>query len=289
LRPTRDDGTGAWLVGAKGDTLERAALRALLEAVAGGRLSLGEAEARLSSLPAEDLGFARLDHQRPLRDGLPEAVLAAGKTPEECATLAERIVSEGDRLLVTRANAEQAAAVQRAVPDATYHARAGCLTRGAPTVGSVRGVLICSAGTADMAVADEATLTAEMMDCAPERLNDVGVAGLHRLLSEAEALRRACVIVVVAGMDGALASVVAGLTAVPVIAVPTSQGYGAAFEGLAALLAMLNACAPGVGVVNIDNGFGAGYLAATIARASALELPIAETAALTRTETAPPA
>ena len=259
--------------------MERAALIALLEAVEAGRVSTAEAALRLSTLPAEDLGFARLDHQRALRDGLPEAILAQGKTAAECAQLAERIVAQGDRLLVTRADADQAAAVQRAVPEAQYHARARCLTwRADPgpdgsgsdglRASAVHGVLICSAGTADQAVADEAAITAEMMDCVPERLTDVGVAGLHRLLSETAALERARAIVVVAGMDGALASVVAGLTAVPVIATPTSQGYGAAFGGLAPLLGMLNACAPGVSVVNIDNGFGAGYLAATIARAS---------------------
>ena len=190
-------------------------------------------------------------------------------------------MAQGDRLLVTRADAAAAAAVRRVIPEARYHERARCLTwRAVPGPGSavagrppvpraeVRGVLICSAGTADFPVAEEAALTAEMMDCPPERLTDVGVAGLHRVLSERAALARARAIVVVAGMDGALASVVAGLTAVPVIATPTSQGYGAAFGGLAALLSMLNACAPGVSVVNIDNGFGAGYLAATIARAS---------------------
>lgn len=256
--------------------MERAALQALLEAVRAGGLSVAAAASRLSTLPAEDLGFARLDHQRALRDGLPEAILAQGKTPQECAQLAERIVAQGDRLLVTRADADAAAAVRRLVPAARYHERARCLTWRAVTgpgsavdgPADVRGVLICSAGTADFPVAEEAAITAEMMDCPPERLTDVGVAGLHRLLSERATLERASAIVVVAGMDGALASVVAGLTAVPVIATPTSQGYGAAFGGLAALLGMLNACAPGVSVVNIDNGFGAGYLAATIARAS---------------------
>ena len=252
--------------------MERASLIALLHAVRAGEMGVDEARARLSTLPAEDLGFARLDHQRPLRDGLPEAILAEGKTAAECATLAGRIVAQGDRLLVTRAGAEQAGAVRGVVPAARYHERARCLTWRSPDVAPgpmARGVLICSAGTADAAVAEEAALTAAMMDCPAERLTDVGVAGLHRLLGELPALRRATAIVVVAGMDGALASVVAGLTAVPVIAAPTSQGYGAAFEGLAPLLAMLNACAPGVSVVNIDNGFGAGYLAATIARAAA--------------------
>ena len=251
--------------------MERASLIALLDAVRAGEIDVEAAAARLAALPAEDLGFARLDHQRPLRDGLPEAILAQGKTPQECATLAERIAAQGDRLLVTRADAAQAEAVRAVVPAARYHERARCLTwrpAAAAPRPVVRGVLICSAGTADAPVAEEAALTAAMMDCPAERLTDVGVAGLHRLLGEMAALQRATAIVVVAGMDGALASVVAGLTAAPVIAVPTSQGYGAAFEGLAPLLAMLNACAPGVSVVNIDNGFGAGYLAATIARAA---------------------
>ena len=245
--------------------MEREAMRDLLAAVAAGRVDPAEAEERLRVLPYEDLGFAKLDHQRGLRDRLPEVVLGSGKTPAECRTLAERVVAQGDRLLVTRVDAAQADAVRAGVPEALYHERARCLTwRRRPSLGRP-GVLICSGGTADLPVAEEAALTAELMDCAPERLLDVGVAGLQRLLDQVGRLRAATVIVVVAGMDGALPSVVAGLTAVPVIAVPTSVGYGAAFEGLAALLAMLNACATGVAVVNIDNGFGAGYLAASIA------------------------
>ena len=245
--------------------MEREALRVLLDEVAAGRIPPHEAAARLRTLPYEDLGFAKLDHQRALRDRLPEVVLGSGKTPEECRTVAERIVAAGDRLLVTRLDLEQARAIRAGVPDAVYHERARCLTwRSRPSLGHP-GVLVCSAGTADLPVAEEAALTAELMDCAPERLADVGVAGLHRLLDCVQQLRAATVIVVVAGMDGALPSVVAGLTAVPIIAVPTSVGYGAAFDGLAALLNMLNACATGVAVVNIDNGFGAGYLAASIA------------------------
>ncbi len=253
--------------------MEREALRVLLDDVAAGRLSVGDAEARLHGYPYEDLGFAKLDHQRALRDHLPEVVLGTGKTPAECRTIAERIVADHERLLITRIDADQAAAVQAALPASTYHERARCLSwRERPSLGKP-GVLICSAGTADLPVAEEAAITVEMMDCLPERLFDVGVAGLHRLLANAEQLRRAQAIVVVAGMDGALPSVVAGLTAVPVIAVPTSIGYGAAFDGLAALLGMLNSCAAGVGVVNIDNGFGAGYLAATIVRGESPAAP----------------
>lgn len=246
--------------------MEREALRALLENVADGRLSVRDAEARLHAYPYEDLGFAKLDHQRALRDHLPEVVLGTGKTPAECRTIAERIAADHERLLMTRIDEAQAAAVQAVLPASTYHERARCLSwRERPSLGQP-GVLVCSAGTADLPVAEEAVITADMMDCLPARLFDVGVAGLHRLLDNADELRRAKAIVVVAGMDGALPSVVAGLTAVPVIAVPTSIGYGAAFDGLAALLGMLNSCAAGVSVVNIDNGFGAGYLAATIVR-----------------------
>jgi len=247
--------------------MERSALSDLLGDVAEGRMSPAAAAARLESLPFEDVGVAKIDHHRDLRGGLPEVILGLGKTPEECGTIAARIVAEGDRLLATRVDAAQATAICAAVPAAMYHERARCVVwRGSRPSTRHAGVLICSAGTADTPVAEEAALTAELMDCDPVRLYDVGVAGLQRLLQSADQLRAARAIVVVAGMDGALSSVVAGLTAVPVVAVPTSVGYGAAFEGLAALLSMLNACAPGVTVVNIDNGFGAGYVAASIAK-----------------------
>ena len=247
--------------------MDPARLQRLLEDVAAGRVDAAAAAERLRHLPFEDLGFARLDHHRALRDHLPEVVLAQGKTPAECATVAERLAAQSGRVLVTRADPAHAAAVTVALPGAVYHVRARCLVwRAAPGGAPAAGVLVISAGTADAPVAEEAALTAEFMDCCPERLFDVGVAGLHRLLANLERLRAADAIVVAAGMDGALPSVVAGLTAAPVIAVPTSVGYGAAFEGLAALLTMLNACAPGVSVVNIDNGFGAGYLAASIVR-----------------------
>ena len=263
--------------------MERETLHALLGAVAAGAMTPTDAAARLRTLPYEDLGFAKLDHHRALRGRLPEVILASGKTPEECAALAERFVVHGDRLLVTRADASQAEAVLAIAPEAVHHARARCLTWRAATrtpVESCGRVLICSGGTADLPIAEEAALTAELMDATVERIYDVGVAGLQRLLHHVDRLAEAEVIVVAAGMDGALPSVVAGLTAAPVVAVPTSIGYGAAFEGLSALLTMLNACAPGVAVVNIDNGFGAGYLAAAIvqgvvAPASATFAPIA--------------
>ena len=246
--------------------IDRVALQQILEAVAAGILSPREAYERLRTLPYEDLHFAKLDHHRALRDGLPEVILATGKTPAECAELAQRIVRQSDRLLVTRVDPDQARAVLHAVPAACLDQRARCITWRRHQPDAWPGLLICSGGTADRPVAEEAARTAEMMDCAPVRIFDVGVAGLPRLLDRVEEMQRATAIVAVAGMDAALPSVIAGLTAAPVIAVPTSIGYGASFDGLAALLAMLNACAPGVAVVNIDNGFGAGYLAASIVR-----------------------
>jgi len=239
----------------------------LLEDVRAGRLAPGEAAHRLATLPFEDLGFARLDHHRALRKGFPEVVFGGGKTPDQIATLVERITSRGQNALVTRASREAAAAVVARVPSAAYHETARALTaRVADPEPLKGGVAVVCAGTSDIPVAEEAAITAEFHGAVVERIQDVGVAGLHRLLDRAGAIRQADVVIVVAGMEGALPSVVGGLVEAPVIAVPTSVGYGAAFQGLAALLAMLNSCAPGVAVVNIDNGFGAGYLAATILR-----------------------
>ena len=232
----------------------------------GGRVGVDEALESLRTLPYEDLGFAKLDHHRELREGFPEVVLGTGKTPAHVAVIAERIAARSGRLLVTRASPEQMAAVAERVPDAVYHADARAITVERTTTSRAPGIMVLCAGTADLPVAEEAALTAEMMGNAVERHYDVGVAGIHRLLDRVEQLRRARALVVVAGMEGALPSVVAGLVSTPVIAVPTSVGYGASFGGLAALLAMLNSCAAGVGVVNIDNGFGAGYLAALINR-----------------------
>src|SRR5579883_985763 len=242
-------------------------LRALLEQVRGGDLSPDEALERLRLLPYEDLGFATLDHHRTLRRGFPEVVFSQGKTPAQVAAIMERLAARGDVVLATRATPEHFAAAQAVLPDARYHelARAITLERGAPRP-RLDGIAVVSAGTSDLPVAEEAVLTAELMGHAVDRIYDVGVAGLHRLLAQLERLRRARVVVVVAGMEGALPSVVAGLLDVPVIAVPTSVGYGAHFGGLAALLGMLNNCSGGVAVVNIDNGFGAGQLAAMINR-----------------------
>lgn len=206
-----------------------------------------------------------------MRTGFPEVVFAQGKSPEQVASIAAEVLQASDRLLVTRASPDVFDAVRQVVPDALYEQPARAIVADRRTDRQTTpGVVVACAGTADLPVASEAAVTAELMDCQVERLFDVGVAGLHRLLRQMPAIRRARVIVVVAGMDGALPSVVGGLASVPVIAVPTSVGYGASFEGLAALLAMLNSCAPGVGVVNIDNGFGAGYLAAMINRAASM-------------------
>lgn len=217
-------------------------------------------------MPYENLGFAKIDHHRSLRDGFPEVVLGEGKTPEQIAAIAERLAERNDRVLVTRATPEAYAAVRAALPDARYHETARCITVERSPVERRAGVVVLSAGTADLPVAEEAVVTATMMGCDVARVFDVGVAGIHRLLDHLDLLQAANVVVVVAGMEGALPSVVGGLVGVPVIAVPTSVGYGASFDGLAALLTMLNSCAAGVAVVNIDNGFGAGYLAAVINR-----------------------
>jgi NCAIR mutase (PurE)-related protein len=249
--------------------MNAAKLKALLEEVATGRVTTPDAERilleALRAQPFEDLGFARVDHHRALRQGFPEVVLGLGKTPAQIASIAAEIVSRGSTLLVTRATVEAYAAVRAVVPGAVHYveARVIALRQGDLTPGKGR-IAIVSAGTSDLPVAEEAACTAELMGNTVERIYDVGVAGIHRLLSERARLADARVIVVVAGMEGALPSVVSGLVSVPVIAVPTSIGYGASFGGLAALLGMLNSCASGVSVVNIDNGFGAANIASLI-------------------------
>ncbi|HLJ21578.1 MAG TPA: nickel pincer cofactor biosynthesis protein LarB [Stellaceae bacterium] len=244
-------------------------LRGLLEQVRSGEVEVDGALNALRSLPFEDLGFARIDHHRALRNGFPEVIYCPGKATEHIVAIAERLAHRSRRVLASRASAEVAEAVLARLPNAIYHAlpkmlvipgTSSELPDSAPAV-AVGTVLIVSAGTADLPVAEEAAITASEMGSPVERLYDVGVAGIHRLLSSQERLFAANVVVVVAGMEGALASVVGGLVARPVIAVPTSVGYGASFNGLAALLTMLNSCATGIGVVNIDNGFGAGFLA----------------------------
>ncbi len=242
-------------------------IRKLFEDVRRGKLSPDEAVSRLRHLPFEDLGFAKLDHHRALRVGMPEVVFGEGKTAAQMAQIFSRLAKHGGNVLATRASEEQFAAVKKKVPKAEYRelARAIVLTRDKKTYGKGT-IAVVSAGTSDIPVAEEAVVTAEVMGNDVTHLYDVGVAGIHRLLANREVLVRARVIVVSAGMEGALPSVVGGLVGVPVIAVPTSVGYGAAFKGLAALLGMMNSCASNVSVVNIDNGFGAGYVAALINR-----------------------
>jgi hypothetical protein len=245
-------------------------LKALLQSVKDGLLSTDEAAARLATLPFEDLGFAKLDHHRTLRRGFPEAVFGQGKTPEQIKAIVERMAAQGQRVLVTRTTTEVHQLVSVSQPGARWHEAARCITVGAGPRTPLAGcIAILAAGTSDLPVAEEAAVVADFHGAGVERVYDVGVAGLHRLLDRTETIRRADVVVVVAGMEGALPSVVAGLVDSPVIAVPTSVGYGAAFHGLAALLAMLNSCASGVGVVNIDNGFGAAHLACLILRGRA--------------------
>ncbi len=256
--------------------IDESNIRQLLAELQAGRITVDEAAARLASQSYEDLGFARVDHDRAARKGFPEVIFGDGKKPAQVAEIAQAVLGRADRLLATRVAPDAAAAVLEAVPDAVYHETARVIVVDRrDDVRPVPGVVVASAGTSDLSVGEEAALTAELMDCEVVRLVDVGVAGLHRLLDRVDVLREASVVVAVAGMEGALPSVIGGLVAAPVIAVPTSVGYGASFGGVAALLAMLNSCAPGVAVVNIDNGFGAGYMAATIARQTA---PLADQA-----------
>lgn len=240
------------------------AIRELLGRVAGGEVAPEEAFEAIRRLPFEDIGFAKIDHHRQVRCGVPEVIFCERKTPAQVAGIAERIVAAGSDLLATHAGPEHFEAVRALCPEAEYHSLGRCIVaRRAQR--PLRGrVLVLTAGTSDLPVADEAATTAEALGARTKLIGDVGVAGLHRLLAFREDLEQANVLVVVAGMEGALASVVGGLVSKPVIAVPTSVGYGASFGGLAPLLTMLNSCAAGVAVVNIDNGFGAGYMASLI-------------------------
>jgi len=238
-----------------------------LERYSAGDLDTNAMVAELAHMPYADLGFARVDHHREVRTGFPEVVFGQGKTPEQVAEIAQELLTHGDRLLITRATHEMQTAVARVAADAEYESISRTISVDRRSEPELTGrVSVVSAGTADMPVAMEAVVTARMMDRNVQSHFDVGVAGLHRLLDQLETLRQADAIVAVAGMDGVLPSVLAGLVSTPVIAVPTSVGYGASFEGVGPLLTMLNACAPGVAVVNIDNGFGAGYMAAEIAK-----------------------
>ena len=241
-------------------------LRTLLEEVKGGEIAVDDALQSLRTLPFEDLGFSKIDHHRQLRTGFPEVIFCQGKTVEHVKQISERILAAGHPLLATRATRDMYEAVKTIQPAARYNALGRTITVSESEEEGTPGILVVSAGTSDLPVAEEAVETVLMMGNAPERLYDVGVAGLHRLISNHEKLLTARVIIVIAGMEGALPSVVGGLVNCPVIAVPTSIGYGASFGGLAALLGMLNSCASGVTVVNIDNGFGAGYSASLINR-----------------------
>jgi NCAIR mutase (PurE)-related protein len=242
-------------------------IRFLLDAVRDGRTTNDEALNQLRRLPFEDLGYAKVDHHRAMRTGMPEVIYATGKTSTEVAEIFAAMARGGGNVLATRANDEKFNAVRQVLPDAVYHPRSGCIAlRQNETHRGQGTITVVCAGTSDLPVAEEAAVTAELMGNKVECLHDVGVAGLHRLLASREQLARSRVLIVCAGMEGALPSVVAGLVGAPVIAVPTSVGYGASFNGLAALLGMLNSCAPNVAVVNIDNGFGAACFASFINR-----------------------
>ncbi len=247
--------------------MDASSLRKLLQEIQDGRLSPDEAMLRLRHMPFEDLGFAKIDHHRQIRAGMPEVIFSRGKTPSQVAQIFRRMAAHGGNVLATKADENHFRAVKKAVRKAEYRELAQAITLHKNTSVYGRGTItVISAGTSDIPVAEEAVVTAEMMGNQVAHLYDVGVAGIHRLLSNRKALTEARVVIVCAGMEGALPSVVGGLVSVPVIAVPTSVGYGASFGGLAALLGMLNSCASNVSVVNIDNGFGAGYVAAMINR-----------------------
>jgi NCAIR mutase (PurE)-related protein len=244
--------------------VDRRSIRKLLEELAAGRIDVDAAVSRLRSLPYEDLGFAKVDHHRAVRTGAAEAVFCPGKTPEQVVAIVSRLALHHTNVLATRAGADVAAALAAAGVHHTYHAEARLVIVRPERVEGIGLIVVAAAGTADLPVAEEAALVAEALGNRVERVSDCGVAGLHRLLEHYDVLANANAIVAVAGMEGALPSVIGGLVDRPVIAVPTSVGYGASFGGIAALLAMVNSCAPGVSVVNIDNGYGAAHQASQI-------------------------
>jgi NCAIR mutase (PurE)-related protein len=248
--------------------MNRNRLLELLAAVERGDLPAEQASERLANLPFEDLGHTRIDHHRSLRSGLPEVIYAAGKVPAQTAEIFARMAAAGSDVLATRADEPTAAAVLAAVPQAIYHPQARAISLRQMKEETHGNIAVVCAGTSDLPVAEEAAITAELFGARVTRLYDVGVAGIHRLLAVREQLANAHAVIVCAGMEGALPSVVGGLVGVPVIAVPTSVGYGASFQGTTALLGMLNSCSPNVTVVNIDNGFGAAYTATLIARSA---------------------
>jgi NCAIR mutase (PurE)-related protein len=245
--------------------MNRLQIETLLKQVSEGQTSVDSALERLKDLPFEDLGFAKVDHHRALRTGMPEVIFSAGKTTSQVAAIFERMAKAGGNVLATRASKQAFEAVAAIEPAAIYHEAARAITLSqAPVKPGVGTVAVVCAGTSDLPVAEEAAVTTRLMGNTTELIADVGVAGIHRLLAQKESLQTARVLIVCAGMEGALPTVVAGLVNAPVIAVPTSVGYGASFGGVAALLGMLNTCAPNVSVVNIDNGFGAACIASLI-------------------------
>jgi len=247
--------------------MDQEQLKKLLAGVKDGEIGIEAALERLRHMPFEDLGFAKIDHHRAIRHGMPEVIFAKGKTPEQVALIAEKLRENGRNLLITRADAATAVRVRDSIPEVEYFPLSGAMrVWGDRTMRGKGKIAVVCAGTSDIFVAEEAQVTAEVMGNEVDAIHDIGVAGIHRLMSNRERLTEAKVIVVCAGMEGALPSVVGGLVSCPVIAVPTSVGYGASFHGLAALLGMLNSCASNVTVVNIDNGFGAGYVSSLINR-----------------------
>jgi len=247
--------------------MDQEQLRNLLDQVKSGTVEIDAAMERMRHLPFEDLGFAKLDHHRALRHGMPEVIFGLGKTPEQVGELATHLLEQARNILITRADPDMAKLVCELVPDAEYFPLSGAIRVWRDRTLTGKGTIaVISAGTSDIPVAQEAQVTAEVMGNRVDSIFDIGVAGIHRLMSNRERITEARVVVVCAGMEGALPSVVGGLVSAPVIAVPTSVGYGASFHGLAALLGMLNSCASNVTVVNIDNGFGAAYVASLINR-----------------------
>lgn len=245
--------------------MENESIKKLLMNVKDGTIGIDDAMNELKKLPFEDLGFAKIDHHRNIRTGYPEVIYAQGKTPEQVRIITQKLMERNNNVMATRASKEVYEEVLKVAPDAIYHEMARIVVvKKTQLPVSEKYIAVVTAGTSDMPVAEEAAITAEIMGNRVERVYDAGVAGIHRLFASADTIFNANVLIVVAGMEGALASVVGGLVDKPVIAVPTSVGYGASFGGLSALLTMLNSCASGIGVVNIDNGFGAGYLASMI-------------------------
>ncbi|MFL2761955.1 MAG: nickel pincer cofactor biosynthesis protein LarB [Dehalococcoidia bacterium] len=245
--------------------MDEKSLKELIEKVKSGAISTNDAIRVIKALPYEDIGFAKVDHHRGIRKGFPEVIFGEGKTPHQVKEIAASILRNNDRLLVTRSNADQFKLLSTEIPDAKFDSEAKLIFVNRTKAEVLRsGILVMCAGTSDLPVAKEACITAEMMGNKVRLISDVGVAGIHRLFDQQTYINNARVIVVIAGMEGALPSVIGGLAKAPIVAVPTSVGYGASFNGLAALLAMMNSCATGVGVVNVDNGFGGGYLASLI-------------------------